>query len=39
LNSENLSACFGLEVECRHDGQRWSARAPANWSRGIPRLS
>jgi iron complex transport system ATP-binding protein len=39
LNSANLSACFGLEVECRHDGQRWSARAPANWSRGIPRLS
>jgi iron complex transport system ATP-binding protein len=34
LTSANLSACFGLPVDCRHDGQRWSARAPANWSRG-----
>jgi iron complex transport system ATP-binding protein len=33
LTSTNLSACFGLPVDCRHDGQRWSARAPANWSR------
>ena len=33
LTSANLSACFGLTVDCRHDGQRWSARAPANWSR------
>jgi len=33
LTSANLSACFGLPVECRYDGQRWSARAPANWSR------
>jgi iron complex transport system ATP-binding protein len=33
LTSANLSACFGLSVDCRHDGQRWSARAPANWSR------
>ena len=33
LTSPNLSACFGLPVECRHDGERWSARAPANWSR------
>ena len=33
LTSANLSACFGLPVDCRHDGQRWSARAPANWSR------
>ncbi|HEX5992027.1 MAG TPA: ATP-binding cassette domain-containing protein, partial [Thermomicrobiales bacterium] len=32
LTSANLSACFGLPVDCRHDGQRWSARAPANWS-------
>jgi iron complex transport system ATP-binding protein len=38
LTSANLSACFGLQVECRHDGERWSARAPANWSRG-PSLS
>lgn len=34
LTSANLSACFGLPVDCRHDGERWSARAPANWSRG-----
>jgi iron complex transport system ATP-binding protein len=34
LTSENLSACFGLPVECRHDGQRWFARAPADWRRG-----
>ena len=34
LTSGNLSACFGLPVDCRHDGQRWSARAPANWARG-----
>jgi iron complex transport system ATP-binding protein len=33
LNSGNLSACFGLPVECRYDGQRWSARAPAAWTR------
>ena len=33
LNSDNLSACFGLPVECRYDGQRWSARAPAAWTR------
>jgi iron complex transport system ATP-binding protein len=33
LTSANLSACFGLAVDCRYDGQRWSARAPANWSR------
>jgi iron complex transport system ATP-binding protein len=39
LSSANLSACFGLQVECRHDGQRWSARAPANWSRGASRLA
>jgi iron complex transport system ATP-binding protein len=38
LTSANLSACFGLQVECRHDGERWSARAPANWARG-PSLS
>jgi iron complex transport system ATP-binding protein len=37
LTSANLSACFGLPVECRHDGQRWSARAPANWSRSAAR--
>ena len=33
LTSANLSACFGLPVDCRHDGQRWSAQAAANWSR------
>jgi iron complex transport system ATP-binding protein len=33
LTSTNLSACFGLPVDCRHDGQRWSARASATWSR------
>jgi iron complex transport system ATP-binding protein len=35
LTSAQLSHCFGLPVECRHDGQRWSARAPANWERSI----
>jgi len=39
LTSANLSECFGLKVECRHDGQRWTARAPADWSRGTARLS
>jgi iron complex transport system ATP-binding protein len=39
LTSANLSACFGLPVECRHDGERWSARAPANWLRGASHLS
>jgi iron complex transport system ATP-binding protein len=39
LTSANLSACFGLHVECRHDGERWSARAPAKWSRGTFPLS
>ncbi len=33
LTSRNLSACFGLPVECRHDGERWSARAAAAWWR------
>ena len=33
LTSANLSACFGLPVECRHDGERWWARAPADWTR------
>ncbi len=33
LTSANLSACFGLPVDCRHDGHRWSARAPADWAR------
>jgi iron complex transport system ATP-binding protein len=31
LTSGNLTACFGLPVECRYDGERWSARAPAAW--------
>jgi iron complex transport system ATP-binding protein len=34
LTSGNLSTCFGLPVECRHDGERWAARAPADWRRG-----
>jgi iron complex transport system ATP-binding protein len=33
LTSANLSACFGLGIECRHDGERWSARAPGTWAR------
>jgi iron complex transport system ATP-binding protein len=33
LTSANLSACFGLPVDCRHDGQRWAARASADWAR------
>jgi iron complex transport system ATP-binding protein len=39
LTSANLSACFGLAVDCHHDGQRWTARAPANWSRSIDAAS
>jgi iron complex transport system ATP-binding protein len=39
LTSANLSECFGLAVECHQDGQRWSARAPADWSRGTASLS
>jgi iron complex transport system ATP-binding protein len=35
LTSASLSACFGLPVDCRHDGQRWSARAPADWTRNM----
>lgn len=31
LTSENLTACFGLPITCRYDGERWSARAPARW--------
>lgn len=34
LTSENLSNCFGLPVVCRHDGDRWFARATASWVRG-----
>lgn len=33
LNSENLTACYGLPVECRRNGERWSAMAPAAWGR------
>jgi iron complex transport system ATP-binding protein len=33
LTSSNLSTCFGLPVACRYDGERWSARAPADWTR------
>ena len=32
LTGSNLSRCFGLPVDCRHDGERWSARAPADWA-------
>ena len=35
LTGATLSACFGLPVNCRHDGERWSARAAANWSRNM----
>lgn len=33
LTSDNLSACFGLPVVCRRDGDRWFARATASWAR------
>ena len=33
LTSGSLSECFGLRVECRHDGERWAARAAADWGR------
>jgi iron complex transport system ATP-binding protein len=33
LTSDNLGACFGLPVVCRHDGDRWFARATASWAR------
>jgi iron complex transport system ATP-binding protein len=33
LTRASLSQCFGLKVECRFDGERWSAWAPANWER------
>ena len=33
LTCVNLSECFGLRVECRHDGERWGARAAADWGR------
>ena len=36
LTSRNLSCCFGLPVECRHDGVRWSARAAGHWTRAMP---
>jgi iron complex transport system ATP-binding protein len=32
LTSEHLSICFGLPITCRRDGERWSARAPAQWA-------
>lgn len=31
LTTDRLTACFGLPIECRYDGERWSARAPATW--------
>ena len=33
LTGDNLTACFGLPIECHRVGDRWSARAPANWAR------
>jgi iron complex transport system ATP-binding protein len=41
LTSDNLSACFGLPVVCRHDGERWFARATASWARaaGTPAVA
>ena len=41
LTSENLSMCFGLPVVCRHDGDRWFARAAASWARtsGAPAVA
>lgn len=35
LSSANLTACFGLPVECRHDGHRWAARATGDWARSV----
>ena len=35
LTGATLSACFGLPVDCRYDGERWSARAPATWTRAV----
>lgn len=32
LSGKHLSTCFGLPIECRYDGERWSARAPARWA-------
>lgn len=37
LTSESLSACFGLPVACRHDGNRWFARATGEWARSATR--
>jgi iron complex transport system ATP-binding protein len=39
LTSTALSDCFALPVECRHDGHRWTARAPADWSRAKPAVA
>ncbi|MFT4038706.1 MAG: ATP-binding cassette domain-containing protein [Thermomicrobiales bacterium] len=36
LTSEHLSASFGLPVTCRHDGDRWFARAAPSWARSAP---
>lgn len=35
LTAENLSACFGLPIDCRYDGERWTARAPGTWARSV----
>ncbi len=32
ITSEAMSACFGFPIECRREGDRWSARAPATWT-------
>jgi len=39
LTDFNLSASFGLPVVCRHDDERWSARAAGSWSRHLPQLA
>jgi iron complex transport system ATP-binding protein len=35
LGDENLTACFGLPVTCRRDGDRWFAHAAAGWARAV----
>jgi iron complex transport system ATP-binding protein len=36
LTSGHLTSCFGLPITCHHDGERWSARAPATWGEHPP---
>jgi iron complex transport system ATP-binding protein len=35
LDDDRLTACFDLPVTCQRDGNRWFARAAADWSRAI----